>query len=916
MDRGSRFLSDLVLNRTYAATKEDGFKETQSEVIQRVLQHHYDKYPHLASEIKALCEEPLLKQQVVPAMRWMQFAGKGIKRNNIRGFNCFGQETEFVTSEGVKSFADFKDMDTVIVRTHKGNWKQAIVRSYGKQQLQKVTYKRGGRGVEHVVRATADHRWIKADGSETTSLTVGDTLYLAQPNNKTDWSEFTWQEKLYWCYGYAAGDGTLTHKERKVQRTMVRLCKRDEQYLDRFEELGFESTRPLSCKGDPIVYLGKYDKGYPDPTVDSPELIRAWMLGFLAADGSKDCLGEDFCKSVQQTGKENCDKLRRLLPLAGFYITAEQDYTGQKTNYGVRPHTIRFMIRENFQRGTNSVGKVVNIQPDRLETVWCLEVEDDRSFVFPTGVATGNCAYTTIESFKDFAEIFYILMCGTGMGYSVRKRHIEKLPEISSGRPQGFIIPDSKEGWADSVAKLLANPRIRFDYSLIRKKGEPLSTGGTASGPEALQTLHARMKSILSKAVGRQLTSLECHDIVCMIADGVVVGGVRRAALIVLFDSHDEAMLTCKHGNWWETAPWRARANNSACLNRNSPTANQEFEKVMDACFNSGSGEPGVYWSNNDDWGTNPCVEIALRSKQMCNLTEVNLAACSSLEDVVRAVHAAAVLGTLQAAYVDFPYIDKRWSDNCREEALLGVSLTGQAQRWDYICHGPTTKYLASVAVAVNKRWAGKLKIHPSNRITCTKPSGTASAYFGSTSGIHAAHSDYYIRRVRIDTDHPVAEYLTTVLPAEFIEKDVFNPDNWVVSIPIKMSGAITREQESATTLMDRSKHMARNWVAPGHIEGENAHNISMTVSFKPDEVESVKAWMWDNREYYNGISLLPYSDSSYQQMPFEEISSSQYRTLISKFPEISLSEVNYGKRDDDRQAEAACAGGSCEWGG
>lgn len=913
MDRGSKFLSELVLNRTYAAVKEDGYKETRDEVIDRVLDHHIQRWPELEHDIRSRVEEPLRKGQIVPAMRWMQFAGEGIRRNEIRGFNCFGQETEFVTSEGVKSFADFQDGDIITVRTHKGYWKQAVVRSYGKQHLHKIIYKRGGKGVEHTVRATADHRWIKADGSETTSLAVGDTLYLAEPNNKTEWDDFTWQEKLYWCYGYAAGDGTLTHKERKVQRTMVRLCKRDEQYLDRFEELGFESTRPLSCSGDPMVYLGKYDKGYPDPTIDSPELIRAWVLGFLAADGTNDCLGQDFCKSVQQTGEENCDKLRNLLPLAGFYITAEQDYTGQKTNYGTRPYTIRFMLRENFQRGTNSTGKVVDIQPDKLETVWCLEVEDDKSFVFPTGVATGNCAYTTVESFQDFAEIFYVLMCGTGMGYSVRKRHISNLPDIAPGKHERFRITDDKEGWADSVRALLENKAIEFDYSLIRPKGAPLSTGGTASGPEALITLHSRIRKLLADKTS--LRPIDVHDIVCCIADGVVVGGVRRAALISLFDADDDDMLQCKHGSWWEHSPWRGRANNSACINRNDITAGFLFDKVMSACKQSNSGEPGIYWTNDDDEGTNPCCEIALRSKQMCNLTEVNLAACKDFKELVDAVSGAAVLGTLQAAYTSFPYIHPKWEENCKEEALLGVSLTGLAQKWDFVQHTGALKYLSSVASATNKLWSNKIDINASSRVTCVKPSGTASAFLGTTSGIHAGHSEYYIRRVRIDTDHPLCQHLTDVLDEQFIEADVFNPDNMVISIPVKMEGAILREEESAIQLMQRAQHVAEHWVKPGHFKGKNSHNVSMTVSFKPEEWEPVIEWMWQNRNSYNGISLLPYDGGSYTQAPFEAVDKDTYDKLAKAFPVIDLSQVRYVEVEDDRQSEAACAGGSCEWG-
>lgn len=524
-----------------------------------------------------------------------------------------------------------------------------------------------------------------------------------------------------------------------------------------------------------------------------------------------------------------------------------------------------------------------------------------------------NCSYLAIESFQDFAEIFYILMCGSGVGYSVKRRHINKLPRIPAGHKQTFSISDDKEGWADSVAALLNNPQVTFDYSPIRPKGAPLSTGGTASGSEALKLLHERIRGIID---GKEwLSPLDAHDIACCIADGVVVGGVRRAALIALFDADDEDMLTCKHGQWWETTPWRGRANNSAVINRNDPDAAEKFDQVMTACFNSNCGEPGIAWTNDDDWGGNPCFEIGLRPKQMCNLSEVNVAACKGFKELVEAVQAAAILGTLQASYTDFPYIDKKWRENCEEEALLGVSLTGLAEAWEKIEHGPALKYLSELAGSANKLWSQKLGINPAARITCVKPSGTASAFLGTTSGIHAAHAPYYIRRVRIDVDHPVSRHLVDILDPTFIEKDLFNSENYVVSIPVKMEGSIMRDEETALQLMNRARYIAQHWVLPGHHSGKNTHNVSMTVSYKEKEKEWIMDWMWENRELYTGISLLPFDGHVYQQAPFEAITEEQYNELFARFPDIDLSKVRYVDVMDDRQGEAACAGGQCVWG-
>ena len=744
MDKGLQFLSELVLNRTYAAPKADGTKESWEEVVERVITHHADQFPQFATRLHYEIKPHLLARRIVPAMRWLQFAGEGIARENLRGFNCFGRETTFVTSEGVKSFADFKDGDVVTVRTHKGNWKEATVRCYGQQQLNRIEYKRGNKGVPHVVRATKDHRWILADGSETTDLAVGDNLYMVT--------------------------------------------------------------------------------------------------------------------------------------------------------------------------GGSASSKVLSITPDTTETVWCLEVEDDHSFVFPTGVATGNCSFTTVESFRDFAEVFYVLMCGTGVGYSVQSRHIQYLPSVSKGFNQKFVVPDSKEGWSDSVLHLLNNPEITFDYSKIRAAGVPLSTGGTASGPEALQLLHRRMRKTLKAAQGRKLKPIEVHDMLCQIADGVVVGGVRRAALICLFDWWDDGMRNCKQGAWWEHAPWRGRANNSAVVHRTEWTVGKAFDEILDSCFASGSGEPGIYLTNDNDWGTNPCCEIALKSKQLCNLTEVNLAACQNdLQLVAEAVKAATFLGTLQATYTDFNYVSGNWSYNCQDEALLGVSLTGQAQAWPLISNPGTLRHLATTARHLNEGLARQLDLNPASRVTCVKPSGTASAFLGTTSGIHAAHGEHYIRRVRVDKSSPLFGYLADNLDGKFWEVDAFNPDNYVVSIPVSMEGAILREKESAVELLERMKHVKKGWIDPGHVKGANTHNVSLTVNYKEDEKKAVKEWMWENRDVYNGISLLPYDDSSYVQMPFEEISKERYQELSKQFPVLSLGSVDYSSTVDERQGELACAGGSCE---
>ena len=524
-----------------------------------------------------------------------------------------------------------------------------------------------------------------------------------------------------------------------------------------------------------------------------------------------------------------------------------------------------------------------------------------------------NCSYLSIKSFSSFAELFYILMNGTGVGYSVKAHHVAQLPKIpDKGKFKVFRIPDSKEGWADSVLKLFKNPWQVFDYSAIRPAGSPLSTGGTASGPEALMKLHEKVGRILLGALGRQLTPMEASDIVCHIADGVVVGGVRRAALICLFDTVE--MLTYKSGAWWEENPQRARANISFVLLRDDPWAKEKFSRIMDACFASGSGEPGLIFANDIETGWNPCAEITLRDNGVCNLTELNWPALRYSRQFYTALHAAIALGCLQASYTDFGYVHPEWKRNADDEALLGVSITGQAEGWDELIATIDVPNFKETVDYLTDKWAKLVGINPPKRTLTTKPSGTTSALLGVTSGIHAAHSEFYIRRVRVDVSHPLAIHLAGLPEFKpFIELDKFNPSNYVISIPVQKVGAITRSQESAIDLLNRMKKINEVWVSKGHYEGKDTHNVSLTVSYKPEEEAGIKEWMWNNRNVYCGISLLPYDGGTYVQAPFQEIDKETYERLAAEFPQIDLSGVNFGTTADERMGEAACQGGSCE---
>ena len=532
-----------------------------------------------------------------------------------------------------------------------------------------------------------------------------------------------------------------------------------------------------------------------------------------------------------------------------------------------------------------------------------------------------NCAYLPIDHIDSFHEVMFLLLGGTGVGYSVQNHHVSKLPPINKPydkRRRRFLIGDSIEGWADAIKVLMKSymgdrrsSRISFDYSDIRPKGAQLVTsGGKAPGPQPLKECLVKLKGILqSKEDGDQLTTVEVHDIVCHIADAVLAGGIRRAALISLFSADDHEMISCKSGDWWETNPQRGRANNSACLMRHKITRDY-FMNLWERVEKSGAGEPGIYFNNDKDWGTNPCCEIALRPYQFCNLCEVNVSDLESQEDLNNRVKAAAFIGTLQAGYTDFHYLREVWQETTEKDALIGVSMTG-------IGSGTVLGYdmekAAQVVKRENTRVAKLIGINKAARCTTVKPAGTTSLALGTSSGIHAWHNDYYVRRIRVGKNEAIYNYLSTYHP-ELIEDEYFRPhDTAVISIPQKSpEGAILRT-ESSFDLLERVKKIATEWVKPGHRKGSNTHNVSATISLKPEEWEPAGEWMWDNRDHYNGLSVLPYDGGTYTQAPFEDISKAQYETMMESLNQVDLSKIVETTDETDLSGELACAGGACE---
>jgi len=530
-----------------------------------------------------------------------------------------------------------------------------------------------------------------------------------------------------------------------------------------------------------------------------------------------------------------------------------------------------------------------------------------------------NCAYLPIDDYRAFGEAMFLLLGGTGVGYSVQKHHVEKLPEIRKpnlDRTRRFLIADSIEGWADAVKALVKSyfqgtSKLKFDFSDIRPKGARLVTsGGKAPGPQPLKECLIKVQGILdAKHNGEFLSPIEVHDMVCHIADAVLAGGIRRAALISLFSADDEEMISCKSGNWWETNPQRGRANNSAALMRHKLTKSF-FMDLWKRVELSGAGEPGIYLTNDKDWGTNPCCEIALRPFQFCNLCEVNASDIESQEDFENRVKAAAFIGTLQAGYTEFHYLRPIWQRTTEKDALIGVSMTGIGSG-TVLGYDMTTA--ANIVKQENARVAKILGINKSARTTTVKPAGTTSLALGTSSGIHAWHNDYYIRRVRVGKNEAIYTYLAKNHP-ELIEDEYFRPhDTAVISIPQKAPiGAIMRT-ESPFQLLDRIKKVHLEWVKPGHRTGNNTHNVSATVSLKEDEWDLAGEWMWKNRDHYNGLSVLPYNGGTYVQAPFEDCDETKYNEMLTTLKDVDLSKIVELDDDTNLSGEIACAGGACE---
>ena len=541
-----------------------------------------------------------------------------------------------------------------------------------------------------------------------------------------------------------------------------------------------------------------------------------------------------------------------------------------------------------------------------------------------------NCGYIPISSVEVFSEIVYLLLCGVGIGYSVQKHHVAALPSLCV--PQGEIthyIGDSIEGWADAVRMLIesftkpGSSKVIFKGDLVRKRGTLISSvQRLAPGPEPLLRSLGIAREILMERATQQtdtprLRSIDVMDIVNVLSECASSGGIRRSALVCLFSPDDQHMLHSKDASqsWWRTHPWRCRSNNSAVILRGDYREKRDFEAVWKVLRDSGSGEPGFYFTNDTsrEWGTNPCVETALRPAQFCNLTEINAATVSSQSDFERRSRYATLLGTLQAGYTSFSYLRPQWRDTTTEEALLGVGLTG-------IANGAVSTLDVSAAAHQARLWnakyAASLGINPSARLTCVKPSGTTSLVLGCGSGVHGIHSPHYIRRIRIGKDEPLYQTFLQHIPALLEDEFGSESTSAVVSIPVATvaSPRSFYRTEKVGNFLETIKHFNEEWIGPGHVDGINRHNVSATISVRPDEWDDVRKWLWDNRRHYTGLAFLPYDGGLYKQAPFEECDAATYNSMATLLEPLTIERITHTARVITTTTEEnACAGGACE---
>lgn len=896
-----------------------GRRETWVETVDRAVDFLHElaaPRADLGSDFYQNIRLGILNMQVMPSMRLLAMAGPAARRDNASIYNCFSGDTEFVTDNGPKKLVNCVG-ESINVLTKDGVFEEAKVRSFGFQSLNRITLKHwnGGKAgnLKHFVYATVNHRWILLDGTEVTELKVGDKLL--SNNILMNMPEDTDAIR----HGIVFGDGTITRNNGN-EYAQIRLCGVKAKLLDEYF-IGFNVSYPNSYAGDPVVYCGKENVHWKKiPKKVTPSYVAGFIKGLFLTDGGTTSGGNIRIDTQDAVLTE---WLLDNAASAGYKVLAHRVYN-KDTNFGKRSAPLNQIM---LGTGQSAIFRVEEIVDYGEEEVYCVVEPKTRTFTLANGQITGNCSYLEADSIDSMVELMTISMSGCGVGYSVERRCTDRLPVIYQQREDFIyrhIVEDSSEGWGKALRVGLEHwfvgEDVEFDFSEVRPAGSILKIkGGRASGPQPLEKLLHFVRDRILANQGKKLQPLNVHDIMCAIGNAVVSGGVRRTALISLFDPDDNDMLYCKDGDFEKDNNQRWNANNSAVINH-SIVKQQDMFQLFNSMMESGRGEPGIFSRSAaiktipmrrnglHYFGSNPCGEIILRPMQFCNLSAVISRQGDSRFVLEQKAILAAQIGTLQSLATNFPGLRPKWKENCEDERLLGVDITGQMdniKEWNE----NTFENLSGIVNAINSDLSRKLGINRSAATTCVKPSGNTSQLVDCSSGINSRWSPYYIRRVRVSATSPVAKTMQDagmkLMPEN--DNDPLNPVTLVAMFPVKSpDGAITRNNWSA---LEQCEHWLLNklqWTE---------HNPSITVTYKPDEVIDLVKWIWDHKDVLGGMAFLPKDDHKYIQPPYEEITEKEYNKMAEEMPKIDWARLYIHEAEDQTIAaqELACLAGVCE---
>jgi len=857
--------------------------------------------------------------QVMPSMRCLWTAGDALRRDEAAGFNCFAGHQEILTDKGNRKIGDLADQ-YVKVLAGDGEWSEVQVKSYSHQEVMKITLRPGNRTkVRHTIYVTKDHKWWTYNRGEVTDLMCGDQI----PSSTVDTPQDI--DLASYIRGFGFGDGTLDSRG----RARVRLCGEKNNLLPIFEAFGNCSIMsPPSHNGDALVV---FHKGFFENWKEIPEVEDidpySWLYGYIDADASAGP------SSINLTSQNNdgIEFVKQIAPLAGFVVTGHNQLTSP-TNYGERKAPLQ---RLSLAEKTIFHVEAIEYNQTETEEVFCVEEPRTHYFTLANGILTGNCAFRPVDHPHAFDETMYLLMVGTGVGFSVEGRFTSMLPvvspEVEEATDTVIQVADSRIGWARAYRELIAmlfnGVYPKWDLSRIRPAGSRLKVfGGRASGPEPLEDLFLFTTNIFRQHVGRKLSNLACHDLMTKVGECVVAGGVRRSALISLSDLSDYDMRNAKTGTWWEDYEHRRLANNSAVYFER-PSVGQ-FLREWESLYNSKSGERGIFNLGgirareerrgvrdfNLIEGCNPCSEINLLAREFCNLAEIIVRPGDSKKVLIAKCRIAAILGTWQSTLTDFRYIGSKWRRNCEEERLLGVSMTGifDNPRLCNLNHATQLtaelEGLREVARLINEDTAKELGINASKAITCIKPSGTVSQLCNTASGIHPRYSRYYIRRQQMANMDPI----TTAMVAAGVPNDPYinKPDHDTsFAFPVEApKGCKTVEDVSPIEHLELWRIYQNAWCD---------HKPSATIYLREQDWLPVASWVYQNFDDISGVSFYPYDENEYQQPVYQEVSKGKFQEAVAQMPkEIDFHGLlkEYEKDDETTGArEYACVGGACE---